>query len=114
MARATDIAAAPAGPAAMANPGLDTGAEAEGAAMHLPALLAALTIMVVGSVYPLLFAGADGKADHGLATALFWAMSAGMVRGVGFVPRHRAWRWMFSGWACAFALALAAWLRWGA
>jgi predicted membrane protein len=82
--------------------------------VHLPSLLAALVIMLVGSVYPLLFANSDGKVDHGLALALFWAMSAGLVRGVGFVPRFALWRWLFSGWACSAALLLAAWLRWGA
>ncbi len=81
--------------------------------VHLPSLLVALSIMLVGSVYPLLFADANGKADHGLAMALFWAMSAGLVRGVGFVPRFWLWRGLFSGWAVLAALALAAWLRWG-
>ncbi|MDO9483166.1 MAG: cyd operon YbgE family protein [Hydrogenophaga sp.] len=81
--------------------------------VHIPSLLAALTIMLVGSIYPLLFADASGKADHGLAMALFWAMSAGLVRGVGFVPRWFGWRWLLSGWACAVGLLLAAWLRWG-
>lgn len=84
-----------------------------GAAVHLPSLLVALAIMLGGSIYPLLFAGADGRADHGLALALFWAMSAGFVRGVGFVPRARVWRWLFSGWSCAAGLLLAAALRWG-
>lgn len=83
------------------------------AGMHLPSLLVALTIMGVGSIYPLLFADAQGQADHGLAMALFWAMSAGLVRGVGFVPLQRIWRRLFSGWACATALVLAAVLRWG-
>ncbi|OGB19895.1 MAG: hypothetical protein A2W72_07595 [Burkholderiales bacterium RIFCSPLOWO2_12_67_14] len=82
--------------------------------VHAPSLLAALAIMLVGGVYPLLFADASGQADHGLAMALFWAMSAGLVRGVGFVPRWFGWRWLFSGWACAAGLLLAAWLRWGA
>jgi predicted membrane protein len=82
--------------------------------VHLPSLLAALAIMLVGSIYPLLFADASGKADHSLAMALFWAMSAGLVRGVGFVPRFMVWHWLFSGWACAAGLLLAAWLRWGA
>lgn len=82
--------------------------------VHLPSLLVALSIMLAGSVYPLLFADANGKADHGLAMALFWAMSAGLVRGVGFVPQLALWRWLFSGWACTLALLLAAWLRWGA
>ncbi|UCU93957.1 cyd operon YbgE family protein [Hydrogenophaga taeniospiralis] len=81
--------------------------------VHFPSLLAALAIMLVGSIYPLLFADASGQADHGLAMALFWAMSAGLVRGVGFVPRWVGWRWLFSGWACAAGLLLAAWLRWG-
>lgn len=82
--------------------------------LHLPSLFAALAIMLVGSVYPLLFTDAQGKADHTLAMALFWAMSAGLVRGVGFVPRWALWRWLFSGWACIATLLLAAWLRWGA
>lgn len=83
------------------------------AAIHLPSLLLALAIMVGGSVYPLLFARADGSADHGLALALFWAMSAGFVRGVGFVPRAWGWRLLFSGWSCLAGLLLAAVLWWG-
>lgn len=75
--------------------------------MHLPSLAAALLIMVGGTVYPPLFANAQGHADHGLAMALFWAMSAGFVRGVGFVPRLALWRSLFSGWAALAALALA-------
>ncbi len=81
--------------------------------VHAPSLLVALAIMLVGSVYPPLFANASGQADHGLAMALFWAMSAGLVRGVGFVPRWYGWRWLFSGWACAAGLLLATGLRWG-
>ena len=87
------------------------GDQGQGAAIHLPSLLVAIAIMLVGSVYPLLFAGTDGQADHALATALFWAMSAGLVRGVGFVPRAWIWRLLFSGWSCGVALLLAVWLR---
>ena len=46
---------------------------------------------------------------------LYWtheAMAAGFVRGVGFVPRFWLWRSLFSAWACAAALLLAAWLKW--
>jgi len=75
--------------------------------MYLPGLAAALIIMVGGMLYPPLMADAAGHADHRLAMALFWAMSAGFVRGVGFVPRHAVWRLMFSGWACAAGLAAA-------
>ena len=82
--------------------------------LHWPALWVALLIMGGGALYPPLMSDAAGRADHSLAMALFWAMSAGMVRGVGFVPRRRIWRWLFSGWACAVALGLAAFIRWGA
>jgi predicted membrane protein len=76
-----------------------------------PSLAAALVIMVAGTLYPPLMADAAGKADHNLAMALFWAMSAGFVRGVGFVPRLWVWRALFSGWSCAAALLLAAVLK---
>lgn len=79
--------------------------------IHLPSLAAALLIMLGGTLYPLLMADAQGRADHGLSMALFWAMSAGFVRGVGFVPRRAIWCWAFSGWACAVALLLAAALK---
>lgn len=91
--------------------GMEAAADAP-SGLHLPSLAVAVFIMLAGSIYPLLFADAQGKADHGLAMALFWAMSAGMVRGVGYVPGHWLWRWLFSGWACAAGLALAAWIRW--
>jgi len=74
-------------------------------------LVVALCIMVVGSIYPFMFASPGGGVDHAFVSAVFWAMSAGLVNGVGFKPRFVAWRWLFSGWACAVALLLAAWLR---
>lgn len=89
----------------------DTSYPAAPARMHLPSLLTALTIMLAGTLYPPLMADAAGKADHGLALALFVAMSAGLVRGVGFVPHHPLWRILFSGWACALALVLTMFLK---
>jgi predicted membrane protein len=76
-----------------------------------PSLMVALLIMVGGTLYPPLMADAAGKADHNLAMALFWAMSAGFVRGVGFVPRAWIWRAAFSGWACLVTLLLAVVLK---
>jgi len=81
--------------------------------LHWLCLLVALSIMLGGTVYPLALVRADGSANQGLALALFWAMSAGMVRGVGFVPRTLRWKLLFSGWSCLAALMLAAGLRWG-
>lgn len=83
------------------------------ARVHWPSLTVAVVLMAVGSVHPLWLAGADGQASHSLAMAWFWAMSAGLVRGVGFIPRQLAIRWLLGGPAVALALVLAAWLRWG-
>lgn len=77
-------------------------------AIHWPSLAVAVLIMVAGSVYPILFANAQGQADHRLAMLLFWSMSAGLVRGVGFVPHWWLWRGLFSGWAVLLALVGAA------
>ncbi|AOY96421.1 hypothetical protein BKK79_33160 [Cupriavidus sp. USMAA2-4] len=81
------------------------------ARLHLACLGAALLLMVGATVYPQAMSNAAGQADHGIAALMFWAMSAGFVRGVGFLPRFWLWRWLFSGWACALALALAVALR---
>jgi predicted membrane protein len=83
------------------------------ASLHLPCLLAGLALMLVGSVDPRLFADSQGRPDHAVAGLAMWAMSAGIVRGVGFVPRHRAWRLLFSGWACLLALVAAVLCRFG-
>lgn len=58
------------------------------------------------TIYPLAVANAEGKADHLAATLALWAMSAGFVRGVGFVPRNHGLRLVFSTSACVLALAL--------
>jgi len=68
--------------------------------IRLLPLLAAIAIMLGITAWPAALSGPQGGADHWAAMALFWAMSAGFVRGVGFVPRHVAWRLLFSGAAC--------------
>jgi predicted membrane protein len=68
--------------------------------IHLPCLLTALVIMMGGTLYPPLLMDAAGRADHLLAGLALLAMSAGFVRGVGFVPRLTLLRWLFSGWTC--------------
>ena len=78
--------------------------------LHWPSLLVGVGLMVVLTVYPPLLTTPSGRADHTLASVLLFAMCAGLVRGVGFVPRHRVWRWLFSGWAMGAALLLGVWL----
>lgn len=87
------------------------GAAPRGPGLHGPCLAVALAVMLGGTLYPPLFAGPDGHADHRFAMALFWAMSAGFVRGVGFVPRARWARVLLSPWAMLVALGIAAALR---
>lgn len=70
-----------------------------------------LVIMLLGTVYPLVFTRPDGSANQSLAFALFWSMSAGLVRGVGSIPRALIWKILFSGGSCVAGLALATWTR---
>ncbi|RUP28724.1 MAG: hypothetical protein EKK45_12010 [Curvibacter sp.] len=81
--------------------------------LHLPCLATALIIMLVGTLYPAIMTDRLGHPDHRLAGLLLYAMSAGFVRGLGFIPSHLLWRWTFSGWACLLALTGAAVLRLG-
>lgn len=70
-------------------------------------LAVALVIMLGGSIFPFAMTGRAGEVDHGFVMAVLWAMSSGLVYGVGFKPRLWLWRWLFSGWACFVALVLA-------
>lgn len=91
----------------MTNPDVLPSAEVSGAQLHLPSLLLAVVLMLVGSVVPVWFSGSDGQPMHGFLMAYLWSMSAGFVRGVGYRPSASIWRWTFSGWACLAALVLA-------
>jgi len=75
--------------------------------MQLGYLGIAVTIMVAGTIYPLMMMSPGGTVDHRLVMTLLWAMSAGFVRGVGFIPHALIWRWVFSGWTCIASLILA-------
>ena len=67
----------------------------------------ALILLVLMTILPSVATDAHGKADHPAALLIFWAMSAGFVRGVGFIPLHWLPRLLLSGYACALSLALA-------
>ena len=73
----------------------------------LPLIIAiALTLLL--TIYPPILTTPAGKADHAAATLALWSMSAGYIRGVGFVPRNRLLRVLFSTAACLVCLALSA------
>jgi predicted membrane protein len=67
----------------------------------------AIVITLVMTVYPQISADRQGNADHLAAFLLFWSMSAGFVRGVGFIPHNRFVRLLLSSIACLLALAAA-------
>lgn len=87
------------------------GVEPTGNTLHLPSLLAALSIMLAGTFYPPLLLGPQSRPDHLFLTLLLLGMSVGFVRGVGLVPGSMRWRRVFSGWTCALSLLLAAVVR---
>lgn len=70
-------------------------------------LAVALGILGVMTILPGIATDAAGRADHLAAMLLFAAMSAGFVRGVGFIPQHALPRWLLSAPACLLYLALA-------
>ena len=73
----------------------------------LPLIIAiALTLLL--TIYPPILTTPAGKADHAAATLALWSMSAGFIRGVGFVPRNRVLRALFSTGACLVCLAASA------
>ena len=71
-----------------------------------PALFVGLSLMVGLSIDPRLLIDADGHADHLAAMFAGWAMAAGLVRGVGFVPAARPVRLLLSGGGAALAMVL--------
>ena len=78
----------------------------QGGIRPLP-LLTAILIMLGITAWPAALSGPQGEADHWAAFALFWAMSAGFITGVGFQPRFVLWRVLFSGMACLLGCAIA-------
>lgn len=70
-------------------------------------LATALILLLVMTILPGVATDTQGRADHPAALFIFWSMSAGFVRGVGFIPRHWLPRLLLSGLACCLALALA-------
>lgn len=72
-------------------------------------LLLGLAIMAIVSVYPMIFADKLGKVDHWALMILMWAMAAGLIRGVGFIPKNIIIRIITSTWFAyvCFAIAIA-------
>lgn len=70
-------------------------------------LMIGVGLTIVLTLYPFILAKRSGDAGHAAAMLAFWSMSAGYIRGVGFIPSHRIWRVLFSSGACWLGLAAA-------
>jgi predicted membrane protein len=79
----------------------------ESGGWNLPALFIAIAVTVVMTVYPRAATKSDGSPDMLAAALLFWAMSAGFIRGLGFIPNSLPLRLLFSLPAALVALAAA-------
>ena len=80
-----------------------------GGGWNFPALMTGIAVTLVLTVYPHAAVRADGSPDMAAAALLFWAMSAGFVRGLGFIPPTLVLRLMLSLPAALIALAAAIW-----
>ena len=80
-----------------------------GGGWNVLALVIGIAVALALTVYPHLATRGDGKADHLGLFLLLWAMSAGFIRGVGFVPRNVALRAIFSTSASVLALGAGIW-----
>jgi predicted membrane protein len=81
----------------------------ESGGWNLPALFIGIAVTVVMTVYPRAAAKSDGSPDMPAAALLFWVMSAGFVRGLGFIPNGLPLRLLFSLPTALIALATALW-----
>ena len=84
----------------------DANAQAADPGVALLPLAIAIVLALLLTLYPPILTTPAGKADLLAATLALWAMSAGFIRGVGFVPKHPAPRLLFSTFACLLGLAL--------
>lgn len=73
------------------------------------ALLLGVGLMLGISLQPQWLTTQEGLADHPAAMLLMWAMSAALVRGVGFVPQHWLPRGLLGLPAMMLALLAALW-----
>ncbi|WP_331346536.1 cyd operon YbgE family protein [Cellvibrio sp. UBA7661] len=58
-----------------------------------------LMVMVLITAWPHFLGSTPDTMDHNAAMVLMFGMSCGFVYGIGFTPKLRIWRWLFSGWS---------------
>jgi cyd operon protein YbgE len=71
-------------------------------------LWAAITIMLLVTLLPRGLTRADGSAvNHVVLSLVMWGLSAGFVYGIGFVPRARVLRFVFSPFVAWLGMGVA-------
>jgi predicted membrane protein len=70
-------------------------------------LLIGIFLTLLLTIYPLILTKITGKADHNAAYFALWSMSAGFIRGVGFIPKNKILRLLFSTSTCIITLIIA-------
>ncbi|MBK3757921.1 cyd operon YbgE family protein [Stutzerimonas sp. R40042] len=78
-----------------------TGGRLYGAAARTLSLLLAGPLALVLLIHPAAMLDGQGGYSHPQLMFVMWGISAGFIHGVGFVPRHGAWRLAFHpllGW----------------
>ena len=70
-----------------------------------PLLIIAIAIMLLLVAYPPVVIGTQGRVQYVPLLLILWSMSAGFVRGIGFIPHQVLLRLLLSKMACYFTLA---------
>ena len=73
--------------------------------------LLAFPLAAVLLVHPAAMLADDGSYSHRALMLIMIGISGGFVHGVGFIPRHWFWKWLFSPWL-AWPLMLWGYYTW--
>lgn len=71
-----------------------------------------LLVMVLITAWPHFLGSTPDTMDHNAAMVLMLGMSCGFVYGIGFTPKLRLWRLLFSGWSAIGLMLLGLLMLW--
>jgi len=71
-----------------------------------------LLVMVLITAWPHFLGSTPDTMDHNAAMVLMMGMSCGFVYGIGFTPKLRLWRWLFSGWSAIGLMLVGVLMLW--
>lgn len=69
-----------------------------------------LLVMVLITAWPHFLGSTPETMNHNAAMVLMFGMSCGFVYGIGFTPKLRLWRWLFSGWSAVGLMLVGVWM----